>query len=201
MQRGVPISERMNHHLRERFFQLATQQLISQGYQETSFKELARVMEVDPSTLRSYFANKEAFLLYFVEQEMSCTFQEAERISSSRRPAAEKLTHILDYLWAYLNENRELALLTAHTISALSDAAQQRLASRQKRYRQILERIIRQGIENGEFRRVDSRLAAAALYDLVMAPFSAWLLYADSDDFECEPSPRLELFLQGIQVN
>jgi len=201
MQQGVPISERMNQRLRERFFHLATQQFINRGYQETSFKDLTRILDIDRSTLRSYFPDKEAFLLYFVEQEMACTLQEAERISSSKRPTAERLAHILDYLWAYLNDNRDLTFLTARILSALSDSCQQRIASRQRRYKQILERIIRQGIERGELRRVDPRVAAASLYDLVMTPFTAWLLYTDGDERECDPGPRIDIFLQGIQVN
>ncbi|MEJ2550592.1 MAG: TetR/AcrR family transcriptional regulator C-terminal domain-containing protein [Anaerolineales bacterium] len=201
MQQGVPISERMNQRLRERFFHLATQQFVSQGYKKTSFKELARILDIDRSTLRSYFPDKESFLLYFVEQEMACTVQEAERMSSSKRPAAERLAHILDYLWAYLNENRDLTFLTARILPALSDSCQERIASRQRKYVQILERIIRQGIKRGEFRRVDPRLAAATLYDLVMAPFTAWLLYADRDEYECDPGSRLDIFLQGLQAD
>jgi TetR/AcrR family fatty acid metabolism transcriptional regulator len=200
MQQGVPISERMNQRLRERFFQLATQQFISRGYQETTFKELAHILDVDRSTLRSYFQDKEAFLLYFVEQEMSCTMQEAERISASKRPAAERLAHILDYLWAYLDQNRELTFLTVRILPALSDPCRQRIASRQRRYRQVLERIIHQGIERGEFRHVDPRVAAASLYDLVMAPFTAWLLYEESGECECDPGPRLDLFFSGIKA-
>ncbi len=201
MQQGIPISERMNQRLRERFFQLATQQFINRGYQETTFKELAQILDVDRSTLRNYFPDKESFLLYFVEQEMSCTIQEAERISSSKRPAAERLTHVLDYLCAYLDENRDLTLLTAQILPALSDSCQQRIASRQRRYKKVLERIIRQGIKRGEFRRVDPRVAAAALYDLVMAPFTAWLLYADGYERECDIGLRLDLFLHGLQAN
>ncbi len=200
MQKGVPISEKMNQRLRERFFHLATQHLIRAGYQETSYKELARVLEIDPSTLRDYFPDKEAFLLYFVEDEISCTLREAERISSSKQSAAAKLSHILDYLWAYLQDNRELSLFTARTASALSDHARQRITMRQRKYRQILERIILQGMERGEFRRVDPRIAAAALYDFIMTPFSDWLLYSARDEVESEPGLRLDLFLHGIQM-
>lgn len=200
MQKGVPISERMNQRLRERFFHLATQHFIQTGYQETSYKEIARVLEIETSTLRNYFPDKEAFFLYFVEEEMSCTLQEAERISSSKQSATDKLTHILDYLWAYLQENRALSLFTARNASALSDNARQRITMRQRRYRQILEKIIRQGIAQGEFRRVDPRSAAAALHDLIMAPFSDWLLYSARDDLQSEPGLRLELFLHGIQM-
>jgi TetR/AcrR family fatty acid metabolism transcriptional regulator len=200
MQKGVPISERMNQRLRERFFHLATKHLIHAGYEETSYKELARVLEIDPSTLRNYFPDKEALLLYFVEEEMSCTLQEAERISLSTQSARDKLTHILDYLWAYLQENRELSLFTARNASALSDPARQRITMRQRRYRQILEKIITQGIERGEFRRVDPQTAAAALYDLIMTPFSNWLLYSEHDNLGSEPELRIELFLYGIQM-
>jgi TetR/AcrR family fatty acid metabolism transcriptional regulator len=199
MQKGVPISERMNQRLRERFFHLATRHLIQVGYQETSYKELVRILEIDASTLRNYFPDKEAFLLYFVEEEMACTLQEAERISSSKQSAADKLKHILDYLWAYLNDNRELSLFTARNASDLSDHARQRITTRQRRYRQILEKIILEGIERGEFRRVDPRTTAAALHDLIMAPFSDWLLYSAHDEIESEPGLRLDLFLHGIQ--
>ena len=200
MQKGIPISERMNQRLRERLFHLATQQLIRDGYEETSYKTLARTVEIEPSTLRNYFPDKESFLVYFVEQEMSCTLQEAERISSSNQSAAEKLSHILDYLWAYLNDNRELTLLTARSLIALSNHSKQRIIMRQRQYRQVLEKIIIQGIESGEFRRVDHRSAAAALYNLIMAPFSDWLLNTEDDDFDSEPGVRVDLFLHGIEA-
>jgi TetR/AcrR family fatty acid metabolism transcriptional regulator len=200
MQRGVPISERMNQRLCERFFHLATQLFLRDGYEETSYKELVRALETKPSTLRNYFPDKESFLVYFVEQEMSCTLQEAERISSSNLSAAEKLSHILDYLCVYLNDNRELTLLTARNLIALSDHSKQRIILRQRRYRQILEKIILQGIESGEFRHLNQRVAAATLYDLIMAPYSDWLLYSNDADFGSEPGLRVDLFLHGISV-
>jgi TetR/AcrR family fatty acid metabolism transcriptional regulator len=200
MQKGVPISERMNQRLCERFFHLATQEFIQHGYEATSYKKLARIVDIKPSTLRNYFPDKESLLVYFVEQEMACTLQEAEQISSTHQSAAEKLAHILDYLWAYLNDNREMTLLTARSLIALSDHSIQRISMRQRRYRHILEKIILQGIESGEFRRVDPRIASEALFDLVMAPFSNWLLYSGDHDFGSDPGLRVGLFLHGIKA-
>jgi AcrR family transcriptional regulator len=201
MPRGVPISERMRQRMRHRIFSVAARLFLKQGYHKTSMRQVAEAAGMGKSTLYDYFHNKEEILLYFVEQEMDVSHQEAVQIASMNLPAEEKLRRILQSLWTYLDANREMAVLTARESSKLGERATQRMASRREKYRKLLEGVIRQGIQEGTFRLVNPTLAASALHSMMTMPFYDWLRRRGNEDVTETADELVELFLGGIKAD
>lgn len=197
MPRGIPISEKMRHRVRQRIFKVAAQLFIQQGFHETSMRQVAEAVGMGKSTLYDYFPSKEEILLYFVEQEMETTHQDAVRITAQDLPASEKLRHILQSLWTYLNENKAMAKLTAREASRLGEEATRRMARRRVKYRKILENVIRQGIQEGTFRPVDPALAASALHSMMTMPFYDWMRQGETEVVAAVADKLVELFLFG----
>ncbi len=200
MPRGIPISERMRQRIRHRTFKVAAQLFLKHGFHETSMRQVADAVGIGKSTLYDYFPNKEEILLYFVEQEMEATHQDAIEIAAKNLPAKEKLREILQSLWNYLNQNREMALLTAREASRLGEDAAKRMARRRARYCQILEKVIRQGIEDKSFRAVDPTLAASALHSMMTTPFYDWLRRGEPGNASSNADELLDLFLLGVEA-
>ena len=198
MPRGIPISEKMRHRVRHRIFKVAARLFIKQGFHETSMRQVAEAVGMGKSTLYDYFPSKEEILLYFVEQEMETTHQDAVRITAQDMPASEKLRQILQSLWTYLNDNRAMAMLTAREASRLGEEATRRMAKRRAKYQKILENVIRQGIQEGTFRPVDPALAASALHSMMTMPFYNWLLQEEVEVLETVADKLVNLFLFGV---
>lgn len=200
MPRGIPISERMRQRNRHRIFKIAAQLFLEQGYHETSMRQVAEAAGMGKSTLYDYFPSKEELLLYFVEQEMDNTYQDALRIANTDRPATEKLRAILLAFWNYLNANRKTAVLTARESARLSEEATQRLVTKHAKYRKILENVIRQGIQEGSFRLMDEALAASALHSMMTRPFYDLRKQEAMGEVGATAEALADLFLRGIQA-
>jgi TetR/AcrR family fatty acid metabolism transcriptional regulator len=190
----------MRQHIRHRIFKDAAQLFLKHGYHETSMRQIAENVGMGKSTLYDYFPRKEEILLYFVEQEMDITHQEATRIATMSIPAAEKLRTMMQSLWAYLDENRAMAVLTARESSRLGEQATRRMAKRRKQYRQILEGVIRQGIQEGAFRQIDPELAASALHSMMTMPFYDWLSRGEPGEAEANAEALVDFYLLGIEA-
>ncbi|UCF60161.1 MAG: TetR/AcrR family transcriptional regulator [Anaerolineaceae bacterium] len=184
--------------MRHRIFNVAARLFLKQGYHETSMREVAEAAGMGKSTLYDYFPSKEEILLYFVEQEMDATHQDAVQIAAMNLPVEEKLRRILGSLWVYLDENREMAVLIDRESSRLGERANQRIASRRENYRKILESVLRQGIQDGIFRSVNPTLAASALHSMMTMP---WLEQGEHEDIIETADELIDLFLGGIKVH
>lgn len=200
MPRGIPISERMRQRNRHHIFKVAAQLFLKQGYHETTMRQVADAAGIGKSTIYDYFPGKEELLLYFVEQEMDSTYQEALRITNMNRPATEKLRSILHALWNYLYANQQMAVLSARESTRLSEKATLRMATRRAKYRKILENVIRQGIQEGAFRLVDETLVASALHSIMTTSFYDWLNHGEPGEVEASADALVDLFLRGIQM-
>lgn len=200
MPRGIPISKRMRQRMRHRVFNIAARLFLKQGYHKTSMRQVAEAVGIGKSTLYDYFRNKEEILLYFVEQEMDTSHHDAVKIATMNLPAEEKLRRILQSLWTYLDTNREMAVLTARESAKLGEEATQRMAYRREKYRKILEGVIRQGIQEGDFRLVNPTLTASALHSMMTMPFYDWLRRRETEDVTETADELVDIFLSGIKV-
>jgi AcrR family transcriptional regulator len=191
----------MRHRMRHHIFDVAAQLFLKKGYHKTSMRQVAEAAGMGKSTLYDYFSNKEEILLYFVEQEMDISHQEAAQIAALKLPAEEKLRRILQSLWTYLDTNREMAVLTARESAKLGEKATKRMAYRREKYRKILEGVIRQGIQEGDFRLVNPTLAASALHSMMTMPFYDWLRRRESEDVTETADELVDIFLSGIKAH
>jgi AcrR family transcriptional regulator len=198
MPKGIPISERMRQRMRHRIFNVAARLFLDQGYHETSMRQVAEAAGMGKSTLYDYFRNKEEILLYFVEQEMDTSHQDAAQIAAMNIPVEEKLRRILRSLWGYLEENKEIAMLIARESSRLGEKATQRIDSRHENYRKILEGVIQQGIQEGIFRVANPPLAAFALHSMMTMP---WLRMRGDEGVAEIADELVDLFLSGIKTH
>lgn len=198
MPRGIPISERMRQRMRHRIFNVAARLFLDQGYHETSMRQVAEAAGMGKSTLYDYFRNKEEILLYFVEQEMDTSHQNAVQIAAMNIPVDEKLRRILRSLWDYLEENKEMSILIAQESSRLGEKATQRIDSRRENYRKILESVIQQGIQEGVFQSANPTLAASALHSMMTMP---WLWVRGDEGVDDIADELVDLFLSGIKAH
>jgi AcrR family transcriptional regulator len=190
----------MRQRMRHRVFNIAARLFLKQGYHKTSMRQVAEAVGIGKSTLYDYFRNKEEILLYFVEQEMDTSHHDAVKIATMNLPAEEKLRRILQSLWTYLDTNREMAVLTARESAKLGEEATQRMAYRREKYRKILEGVIRQGIQEGDFRLVNPTLTASALHSMMTMPFYDWLRRRETEDVTETADELVDIFLSGIKV-
>ena len=164
-------------------------------------RQIAKAVGMGKSTLYDYFPNKAEILLFFTDQELAMTYETATRIAEQEMPAPEKLRGILQSLWTYLDQNRAMAALLTREVSKLGEDATKRVIHQRLRFRQVLERIIRQGIRDGTFRLVNPELAASALHSLMTMPFYDWMRSGEGTNVDTKVDELLDLYLHGMQAD
>ena len=131
------------------------------GYHATTLEDIAEHLGVRKTALYHYFPDKEA-ILYECHRE---SLTELERLMKEAREldtASEQLAHVIREHVRVMTDTLEGSPL-AFEVTAFSPERQKEMIAARDRYEHELRRIIDRGIEEGEFRRVDSKIAVFAV--------------------------------------
>ncbi len=131
------------------------------GYHGTTLDDIAEHVGVRKTALYYYFADKEA-ILYECHRE---SLAEIVRLTKEARKldrASERLAHVIREHVRVMTDTLEGSPL-AFEVTALSPKRQQEVIAARDRYERELRKIIDEGIKNGEFRPVNSKIAVFAI--------------------------------------
>lgn len=131
------------------------------GYHATTLEDIAEHLGVRKTALYHYFPDKEA-ILYECHRE---SLGEIDRMMKAAREldtASERLAHVIREHVRIMTDTLEGSPL-AFEVTAFSSERAGEIISARDRYERWLRKIIDQGIEDGEFRQVDSKIAVFAI--------------------------------------
>jgi AcrR family transcriptional regulator len=132
------------------------------GYHATTLDDIAEHLGLRKTALYHYFPDKEA-ILYECHRE---SLAELDRLMKNQRRRfdshAERLAHVIREHVRVMTDTLEGSPL-AFEVTALSPERQEEVIAARDRYERGLRRIIESGIESGEFRAVDSKIAVFAI--------------------------------------
>ncbi len=151
--------EMLDAYTREAIYEAAVNVLTQHGLSGATMDRVAAEAGIAKGSLYKYFRTKRA-LLEFVHNRAIEPLQEALRdLVGQPLSAVEKLTRIVRLWRERLIENRPLFEFLCNDRAVQSLVRDSEMTARTLAVQQI-EAIIRQGIEQGDFRPVDPRLAA-----------------------------------------
>jgi AcrR family transcriptional regulator len=146
---------------RQEILHAALRAFKERGYHATTLDDIAERIGVRKTALYHYFPDKEA-ILYECHRE---SLTELERLMKEAREldtASEQLAHVIREHVRVMTDTLEGSPL-AFEVTAFSPERQKEMIAARDRYEREIRRIIDRGIEEGEFRRVDSKIAVFAV--------------------------------------
>jgi AcrR family transcriptional regulator len=146
---------------RQEILHAALRAFKERGYHATTLDDIAERIGVRKTALYHYFPDKEA-ILYECHRE---SLTELERLMKEAREldtASEQLAHVIREHVRVMTDTLEGSPL-AFEVTAFSPERQKEMIAARDRYEHELRRIIDRGIVEGEFRRVDSKIAVFAV--------------------------------------
>lgn len=163
------------------------------GYHATSMRDIADAVGLQKGSLYHYISSKEELLFKIFERGSGALTKRLEEIVASADSPTGKLrraieAHLielcnqLDIFTVYLSERR-----------ALSSRHHAKMRTEGERHAELLEQIIRQGIASGNFRKVDSKMAAHAILGMCN-----WLYQWYSPDGRLTPQQIAKVFADLI---
>ena len=140
--------------------------MIEKGYHATSMRDIARACSSEPSNIYYYFTSKEEILLqiYVVQfNRMSNIVNHLD--SDSTKSPAEKLRF---FIASYIpSSETNYGLLVDAELKHLSPANRRTVLKLRDQHEMILRRIIRQGIDNGDFIKTDEKLLSIMIFSIL----------------------------------
>jgi AcrR family transcriptional regulator len=144
----------------EELLRIATRLFKEKGYHNTSMQDLADAFGVQK-------ASKEELLRRLMERAIAILGTHIDEIYATDLPPVEKLRQALEHHAVTMMDHLNLVSVYLYEYRNLpEDRLQDALAVR-RHYEQVLCRIVEDGIERGELRRTDVRLAVYGLLGML----------------------------------
>jgi len=167
MPKGIPLTDEELARRRGEICAAAMHLFVEKGFPETSMREIAEAAGVGKSTLYDYFPFKDEILIAYMVEEVRHMTAYAEGIIAQELSVAEKLRRILRKHLDYLLANKLLSLKLGYEAQRLSMESMQRIQVHRHAYQDMLCELVREGIQNGEFRPVNPLLAIRGMFALL----------------------------------
>lgn len=169
----------------------------SKGYHATSMLDIADAVGLNKATLYHYFPSKEAILLRITGDIRPALTPAIEAIVNSAQPARDKLRHIIthhvEFIGKHIGPMRVLLLDYRH----LSQEANATLTVSRRAYLDLFVRVLREGVNAGEFRQIDPQIAALSILGMCNW-MSVWFRPDGRLDAAAIAEQMATLVLQGL---
>ncbi|HEY1363984.1 MAG TPA: TetR/AcrR family transcriptional regulator [Xanthobacteraceae bacterium] len=171
------------------------------GFTKTTVADIAAELRMSPANIYRFFPSKNAIVEAICRRCLGEVEEKAWTVARSKTTAAQRLERLILEILAYHKENS----VTEHRVNELVVAAIEQswntIRAHKDVMRNVVELILRDGIEAGEFERVDPR-ATAELIMRSTVPFTNPLVVGQSleegDDLEAQARASMRFLLRAI---
>ncbi len=152
---------------RQEILRAALRAFAEKGYDKTTVEDIVRISDLSKGTLYWYFENKQAIfsaLIQMVFGEIWRAF-EVMLVQTADEAPPERVRHLLTAFMPVMDESINWVGLYADFFNQAwrNPTLRAEFHNQYKRYIEVLEPVVRQGIDEGYFRAVDPRLTAQML--------------------------------------
>ena len=168
------------------------------GWETFTTENIAKRLNVSRGVLYNYFKDKNDILYAIARASISTLCDKLEEIASNGKPASDRLTEMALCIIGTFNQKRKYyrAILENVPPPKAKDSTHPAIEGGMRR-QAIIESVIRDGVERGEFSCAD--LTAASI--LFNGAVHYICMINDIGDTSIDPVPTVQLFLRSIQNN
>jgi AcrR family transcriptional regulator len=186
---------------RERIMTTAEALFRRLGFAKTAVADIAAELHMSPANVYRFFDSKNAIVEAICRRCLSEVEEKAWAVARSKAAAAQRLERLILEILAYHREN----LVTEHRVNEMVVAAIEQnwgtIRAHKDVIRNVIELILRDGIDSGEFERVDPRETAELIMRAVV-PFTNPLVVGqcleEGDDLEAQARASVRFLLRAI---
>lgn len=156
------------------------------GYYNTNMDDIAKACNIGRTTLYDYFKNKEAIFLYTMESffdMIDCHIYEVKNINTI--DSIDKIKYIFNIVFNAYMELESMSLMILDIWAILYRDKPELISGtkmRMHKYRELLSKILRQGIEKKEIKELNPDSMGITLLSLVDSLIFALQITKTTDD-------------------
>ena len=169
------------------------------GYHQSQVSKIAKKAGVADGTIYLYFKNKEDILISVFREKLGQFIEELEEVISKKNTASEKLLLLIENHFRILSDNNRLAIVTQLELRQTNKDLRLKINEVLKGYLKLVDQILREGIENGEFHpELDIRLARQMIFGTIDETVTTWIMNEHKYDLvQLAPKVR-DLLMFGV---
>jgi AcrR family transcriptional regulator len=171
------------------------------GYAKTAVADIAGELKMSPANVYRFFPSKNAIIEAICQRCLSELEDRAWAVARSRGSAAERLERLVLEILAYHRENHLTEQRVNDMVLAAIELSWGAIRAHKEHMRMVFEAVLREGIERGEFERVDpretSRLMLISLVNFCHPVLVAQYLQ-DQGDLETDARATIRFLLRAI---
>ena len=182
---------------REAIIDTSARLFARQGYHATGIMDLCAANDLGKGALYHYIGSKEELLAAIHDRVMDEVMVGAARAEEGGGSPSQQLVHLGSELLDVIHRYPDHVWVFLHEFPALTGARAERFRCRRREYEGCVERVLRAGIESGEFRHVDPWLTARAWFGMHNYTY-LWLKPGGRLDARVVAQPFADIFMRGI---
>ena len=171
------------------------------GFAKTAVADIAGELRMSPANIYRFFDSKNAIVEAICRRCLSEVEEKAWAVARSKAPAAHRMERLILEILAYHKEN----LVTEHRVNELVVAAIEHswgtIRAHKDVMRNVVEVVLRDGIDAGEFEPVDPRETAELIMRSVVVftnPLVVGQCLEEGDDLEAQARASVRFLLRAI---
>ena len=188
---------------REEILLAAQKVFAAKGFFPTTMSDIAREAEFGTGTLYKYFKSKEELYFTLIDGKVQEINYLVKAELSQKTSAVERIKKVLGLEFDFFERNRDFFMIYTSERGrfewAVKDELGKGLHEKMVAYIDILAGVMRQGIEEGEFRRLNPMDLAHALVGIVNSFVFEWMISRESYPLISKLDTVLEIFFGGVQ--
>ncbi|WP_232695690.1 TetR/AcrR family transcriptional regulator [Brevibacillus daliensis] len=177
----------------------AVKVIAEHGYHNAQVSKIAREAKVADGTIYLYFENKDDILISLFNEKMGQFVENCKEMSQRASHVSEKLRILIHSHLNLLAEDYDVAIVTQIELRQSNPEVSQGIGEVLKSYFNLIDEVIRQGIEEGVFRSdIDVRLARTMVFGTLDQAVTSWVMKKSKYDLVSLVDPIHNLFLKGL---
>jgi AcrR family transcriptional regulator len=186
---------------RERIMATAEALFRRLGFAKTAVADIAAELHMSPANVYRFFDSKNAIVEAICRRCLSDIEEKAWAVARSKAAAAARMERLILEILAYHKEN----LITEHRVNEMVVAAIEQnwdtIRTHKDAMRNVIELVLRDGIDAGEFDPVDPRETAELIMRSVVCftnPLVVGQCLEEGDDLEAQARASVRFLLRAI---
>jgi AcrR family transcriptional regulator len=171
------------------------------GFAKTAVADIAAELKMSPANVYRFFPSKNAIIEAICQRCLAECEERAWAVARSRGSAAERTERLVLEILAYHKENHLTDQRVNDMVLAAIELSWGAIRAHKEHIRMVLEAILREGIERGDFEPVDPR-ETSRLMMISLVHFCHPVLVAeylqDQGDIEADARASVRFLLRAI---
>jgi len=176
----------------------AVRVIAKQGYHNAQVSRIAKEAKVADGTIYLYFENKDDILVSLFHEKMMKMIELGSKLQELDSVEAKLYVFIQTHL-ATMMQNPEYAIVTQIELRQSNPDLNKGIGEVLKKYFDIIDDIVREGIEKGTFIDIDVRLARTMIFGTLDQAVTSWVMKQCKYDLTSLIDPIHNLFLQALK--